>query len=130
MTLRNVLLTAALGAGLATTPAAAFTTENGFTVKQIDRNRFEVLPRGGLGVSDAWFAAGDFVIRALGQPRSTQIWRISEPPRSSGQSIVLSLSSEGAASSTGLATTGGGASISASHGQQLCWAARELKRNR
>ena len=130
MTLRNVLLSAVLGAGLITTPAAAYITENGFTVRQIDNDRFEVLPRGGLGVSDAWCAAGDYVIRRLGQPLKTQIWRISEPPRPSGQSIVFSLSSKGAATTTGMLTSSGGASISASHGQQMCWAARELKRNR
>ena len=129
MTLRNVLLSAIVGAGLATSPAVAASTQNGFVARQIDSKHFEVLPRGGLGVTDAWCAAGDFVIRFLGQPRSTQIWRISEPPRGRNQSIVFSLSPEGAASSTGLSTFGGGNSVSASHAQNLCQTARYLNEN-
>jgi hypothetical protein len=130
MTLRSRLLPLLLAAGLAATPAAAWQSTNNFTVRQLDQNRFEVLSRGGLGNSDAWCAAGDFVIRALRLPRNTQIWRISEPPRRSGQSIVFSLSADGAASSTGLAGFGGGASVSANHGQNICESLRLMQRNR
>lgn len=130
MTLRTRLFSLLLAAGLAATPALAFQSQNDFTVRQLDNTRFEVLPRGGLSPTDAWCAAGDFVIRALGLPRNTPIWRISEPPRPSGQSMVFSLSAEGAASSSGLATFGGDVSISASHGESLCWASSRLNRNR
>jgi hypothetical protein len=130
MTLRSRFLPLLLAAGLAASPAAAWQSQNSFTVRQLDSNRFEVLSRGGLGASDAWCAAGDFVIRGRGLSRNTQIWRISEPPRRSGQSIVFSLSSDGAASSTGLASFGGGASISAGHGQNICSSLREIRRNR
>lgn len=130
MTLRSRLLPLLLAAGLAATPAAAWQSTNNFTVRQLDSNRFEVLSRGGLGNSDAWCAAGDFVIRGLRLPRDTQIWRISEPPRRSGQSIVFSLSSTGAASSTGLASFGGGASVSANHGQNICESLRLMRRDR
>jgi hypothetical protein len=129
MKLRTALLSSALAVGLAAFPVTAATTENGYIVRQIDGERFEVLPKGGLSATDAWCAAGDFVIRFLRQPRATKIWRISEPPRGRNQSIVFSLSSEGAASTTGLSTSGGGASISASHGQDLCQAARYLLEN-
>jgi len=130
MTLRSRLIPLLLAAGLAASPAAAWQSQNNFTVRQLDGNRFEVLSRGGLSESDAWCAAGDFVRRALRQPGSTLIWRISPPPRRSGQSIVFSLSSEGAASSSGLASFGGGAAVTASHGQNLCWAVNQLRRNR
>jgi hypothetical protein len=130
MTLRRRLLPLLLATGLAAGPAAAFQAQNNFTVRQIDNTRFEVLSRGGLGNSEAWCAAGDFVIRGLRLPRSTQIWRISEPPRRSGQSIVFSLSPEGATSRTGLASFGGGSSVSANHGQNLCPPLRDLRRNR
>jgi hypothetical protein len=131
MTLRSRLVPLLLAAGLAASPAAAFQAQNNFTVRQLDNNRFEVLSRGGLSASDAWCAAGDFVIRGLRRPNNTMIWRISEPPRRSGQSIVFSLSSEGAASTTGLASFGNsGASSTASHGRNLCWAVNELRRNR
>ena len=129
MTLYHKLLSAALLAGLAF-PAAAFQAQNDFTVRQLDSNRFEVLSRGGLSASDAWCAAGDFVIRGLRLSGRTQIWRLSEPPRRSGQSIVFSLSSEGATATTGLATFGGGNSVSANHGQNLCTAVRDLRRFR
>ena len=129
MTLRTRLLPLLLAVGLAATPAAAWQAQNSFTVRQLDNNRFEVLSRGGLSATDAWCAAGDFVIRSLRLPRNTQIWRISAPPRRSGQSIVFSLSSEGATNTTGLASFGGGASVSANHGQNLCASARELRRN-
>jgi hypothetical protein len=130
MTLRARLIPLLLVAGLAATPAAAFQARNGFTVRQLDQTRFEVLSRGGLGNSDAWCAAGDFVIRSLRLSGNTQIWRISEPPRRSGQSIVFSLSSQGAASSTGLASFGGGSSVSARHGQNICESLRLMRRDR
>lgn len=130
MTLRRRFASLLIAAGLAASPAAAFQSDNNFTVRQLDQNRFEVLSRGGLGNSDAWCAAGDFVIRGLRLSRNTQIWRISEPPRRSGQSIVFSLSSDGAASSTGLADFGGGASVSAGHGQSICSSLRAMRRNR
>jgi hypothetical protein len=121
MTLRSILAPAALALGLLANPASAFLAQNDFTVRPLDNGRFEVRPRGKLGVSDAWCAAGDYVIRLLDLPRSTMIWRISEPPRRSGESIVFSLSSQGAASSTGLVGIGSsGAAVSASHAQALC----------
>jgi hypothetical protein len=130
MTLRSLFLSAVVTVGLVATPVAAFNSQNNFTVRRLDNNRFEVLPRGGLGASNAWCAASDFVVRSLQLPRNTQIWRISEPPQRSGQSIVFSISSEGAASSSGLASIGGGASISAAHGLSICSSLRDLQRNR
>lgn len=126
------LLAAALSAGLAlpSGPALAFQAQNSFTVVRIDAQRFEVRPRGGLGASDAWCAAGDFVIRGLRLPPATPIWRISEPPRPSGRGIVFSLSDQGAATTTGLVRLGSGASITANHGQTLCQSTRDLQRNR
>ncbi len=129
MPLRSKLLSVVLAVGLAATPALAFQSQNNFTVRQIDSTRFEVRSRGGLGASDAWCAAGDFVIRGLRLPRQTTIWRISEPPRPSGQGIVFSLSSQGAASTTGLAGSGG-SSVTASHGQAMCQTLELMKRNR
>jgi hypothetical protein len=129
MTLRRKFLSVLLSIGLAASPALAFQAQNNFTVRQIDSQRFEVRSRGGLGNSDAWCAAGDFVIRGLRMPRTTQVWRISEPPRKSGQGIVFSLSSQGAASTTGLVGSGG-ASVSASHGQSLCQTLELMRRNR
>jgi hypothetical protein len=116
-----------LFAALAASPAAAYMAQNDFTVRQLDDTRFEVQPRGGLGSSEAWCAAGDFVIRALGLPGNTPIWRITEIPRRSGESMVFSLTSEGANSSTGLASLGGGASVTAAHAEALCWGLKDLR---
>lgn len=127
MTLRTRLIPLLLAAGLAASPAVAWQSQNNFQVRQLDQNRFEVRSRGGLSNSDAWCAAGDFVIRGLGLSRNTTIWRISEPPRPSGQGIVFSLSPEGAASTTGLVGSGGN-SASANHGQNICVSLREIRR--
>ena len=127
MSLRTRLIPLLLAAGLVASPTAAWQSQNNFQVRQLDQNRFEVRSRGGLSNSDAWCAAGDFVIRGLGLPRSTTIWRISEPPRPSGQGIVFSLSPEGAASTTGLVGSGGN-SASANHGQNICASLREIRR--
>jgi hypothetical protein len=131
MVLRSLLVSSVVAAALAAGPASAFMAQNDFTVRTLEGGRFEVRPRGQLSATDAWCAAGDYAIRLLNVPRGTQIWRISEPPRRSGQSIVFSLSSEGAASSTGLVNLGGsGASMSASHAQSLCAASRNNRRLR
>jgi hypothetical protein len=125
MTLR--LPSLLLSATLAASPAAAYMTQNDLSVRQIDETRFEVQPKGGLGNSEAWCAAGDYVIRALGLPVTTPIWRITEIPRRSGESMVFSLSSEGANSSTGLVSFGGGSSVSAAHAEALCWGLEDLR---
>ncbi|WP_431300447.1 hypothetical protein [Tabrizicola sp. BL-A-41-H6] len=130
MTILSRLFPVFIAVGLAASPAAAYEAQNGFTVRQLDKSRFEVLPRGGLSASDAWCAAGDFVIHGLRLARNTKIWRISEPPRPSGKSIVFSLSSDGATSNTGLASFGGGASVSANHGDTICDSMRMMRLDR
>lgn len=128
-------LSAVALAGLLALPAGAvtitsFLAQNRFTVQPLDSVRFQVLPRGQLGVSDAWCAAGDYVIRGLGLSGNTPIWRISNVPRRSGQSMTFSLSSSGAAGSTGLMQLGGtgDGSMSAVAAQQLCWAVGNQRR--
>lgn len=125
------LLAPALAAALvAATPAAAFVATNGFVVQDVGGGRFEVRPRGQLSDANAWCAAGDYAGRVLGRNTGT-IWRISPPPRRSGQGITFSMSSQGAASSTGLATIGGsGGSKSVSSAQSLCLALRNDNRRR
>jgi hypothetical protein len=68
---------------------------------------FAVYARGGnFGVSDFWCAAGEYAARRLRASSTTRIWRLSEPPRRSGQPILFSLDPTGAASRTGLALIG------------------------
>ncbi len=110
-----ICLLAAAGA------AQAYSAVNGFTVQPLAGGTFEVQSRGGLSAQNAWCAAGDYAISVLGVNPSTAIWRMSEPPRPRGASIVFSLSPAGAASSTGMATLGGnGASMVAAAARNLC----------
>lgn len=104
---------------LAAAPAQAFIARNGLVVESAPGGAFEVLYRGLSGASDFWCAAGDYVIRELRLSPDTRIYRLSSPPRRSGQGITFSLSSEGA-KRTGLALLSGGRSISAAHARQLC----------
>lgn len=116
----RILMLALAGTLLVAGPALAFRSSRGFIVQPVSGPQFEVRPRGQLSDQEAWCAAGEYVSRALGQ-MSARIWRISPPPRRSGQSIVFSTSSQGAAGSTGLATVGGNnGSMSASAAMAIC----------
>ncbi|RVW00001.1 hypothetical protein EKE94_02130 [Mesobaculum littorinae] len=114
---------------LAATPAlAGFQAENALYVEPAGNTSFDVPYRGGrAGASDFWCAAGDYVIRGLNAAPGTRIWRVSEPPRRSGQGIRFSLSPDGAASRSGLLTLfgQGDASLSAAHARALCEASRD-----
>lgn len=101
------------------TPAHAFLAENGLVVEPAPDGAFEVPYRGLSGASDFWCAAGDYVIRELGRRPDTRIYRLTSPPRRSGQGITFSLASEGARR-TGLLTFGDRRSVSASHARSLC----------
>ncbi|NNL35305.1 MAG: hypothetical protein HKP35_05765 [Silicimonas sp.] len=112
--LATLLTTAALAG-----PASAFIAKNGLIVEPSGTNRFEVPYRGLSGTSDFWCAAGEYVVRRLNMPPSTRIYRVSRPPRRSGQGIAFSLSSEGA-TRTGLLLLSGRSSVTASHARLLC----------
>lgn len=110
--------------------ASAFTATNRYVVRDIGGGRFEVQPRGGLSDANAWCAAGDYAGRVLGM-NTGRIWRISPPPRRSGDGITFSTSPQGAASSTGMATLGGqGGSKSVSSAQAICNTLRPDSRRR
>lgn len=115
--IRSVLLASALL--MAALPAQAFIAKNRLIVEPRPDGTFEVPYRGLSGASDFWCAAGDYVARELGLPPSTEIFRLSSPPRRGGQGVVFSLSPEGARK-TGLFLFGGGNSVSASHARALC----------
>ncbi|MEQ9039980.1 MAG: hypothetical protein RIE24_16645 [Silicimonas sp.] len=100
-------------------PANAFMARNSLVVEPRADGTFEVPYRGLSGASDFWCAAGDYVFRELGLPPETRIFRVSGPPRRSGQGITFSLSPEGA-TKTGLFILGDNRSVSAAHARQLC----------
>lgn len=115
--IRSILTIAALSS--AALPAQAFIARNGLVVETRPDGSFEVPYRGLSGSSDFWCAAGDHVVRNLGLPPDTRIFRLSSPPRRGGQGVTFSLSAEGA-KKPGLFLFSGGRGVSASHARALC----------
>ncbi|MEO9825678.1 MAG: hypothetical protein ABJF50_14780 [Paracoccaceae bacterium] len=104
---------------LVATPASAFVAKNGSVVRSTGGSSFEVPYRGHSGARQFWCAAGEYVVRELGQPVTTKIYRTSSPPRRAGNGISFSLSPEGA-KRTGLLVLGNPKGISASFARSLC----------
>ena len=120
--MRALVLSILLGATAIAAPAQAWVASNGFVVQRIDDMRFQVNSRGRLGPSNAWCAAGDYVIKNLGLPFATPIWRASPTPQRGGEPIVFTLVPSEQHYETGLAQIGNDTgSVSASLAQQLCW---------
>lgn len=84
------ILIAALTLGVAA-PAAAFTARNGMRVEPVDARTFTVGFPSPDGETQYLCAAGDYVMRALGLPASTRIYRASPAPRRQGQGITFTL---------------------------------------
>lgn len=118
---RSLLAALALAA-LASTPAAAYQAVNGLVVVPDTAGGFFVPYRGLSGDPAFWCAAGDYVVNFLNLPSGTRIFRVSEPPRRSGEGIQFSLLPDGAASRTGLAVVSSGpaGSISGTTAFALC----------
>lgn len=121
MKLSRLVATASLAALLAA-PASAYIATNGLVVQPESGSNFNVPFRGKSADSDFWCAAGDYVSNFLRKPSNSRIFRLSEPPRRGGEGIRFSLSSEGAASRTGLAifSSGPSGSVSAATAFALC----------
>lgn len=118
------LLRTSLVLSLLATPALAFQARNGVEVTG-SAGRIEVQPSAGQGASQSWCAAGDFVLRGLGLPGTTPVYRLTPPPRRGGEGVVFSLSPEGASDRTGVFGFGtGDNSLSAAHAQALCLVGR------
>ena len=121
MSFRLAVAASAVAACLAALPAQAFVASNGLLVQRVNETDFFVPVRGRPGATSFWCAAGDFVIRELGQPATTPLYRVSPPPRRAGEGVSFSLSPEGATDRTGLLLLGDrDASLSAGHAQALC----------
>lgn len=112
----------------ATTAAHAFTSSNQMRVEAAGPVTFSVAARGGnFGAGDFWCAAGEYAHRRLRASEGARIWRLSEPPRRSGQPIVFSLDPTGRASRTGLAVLGpDDGSLSVASARSQCEVSRLL----
>lgn len=72
-------------------PAEAFTAQNGMRVRPVDAQTFVVEFPSPEAETQYLCAAGDYVIRELGLPARTRIYRASPPPRKQGQGITFTL---------------------------------------
>lgn len=93
---QRLLAAIALAASLTVSPAQAFVASNGLVVQRVNETDFFVPFRGRSGATAFWCAAGDFVVRRLEKSPGTRIFRLSPPPRRSGEGMLFSLSPEGA----------------------------------
>ena len=99
--------------------STGYIAQNKLLVVPINATDFTVPFRGLSGDSDFWCAAGDYVIRSLGLPPATPIYRTSPPPRPGGAGIDFSLSPEGA-QDPGLAILSRDLGVSASFARNFC----------
>ena len=114
------MLRAALILTLISSPAMAFQARNTVSVSGT-ADQITVAASAGQGPAQSWCAAGDFAIRALGLPNATLIYRVTPPPRRSGETVVFSTQAGGASEKTGLIVFGDQAdAISAGFAQSLC----------
>ena len=100
-------------------PAQAFLASNDLKVEPAAGGAFHVPYPGLSGARDFWCAAGDYVVRELGLPPDTRIYRTSSPPRRAGEGITFSLSPENARR-PGLVHFGPGMGLTAAHARQFC----------
>lgn len=83
----KAVLSAAVAVIALAQPSHAFTAQNGMTVTQIDATDFMVAYKSLPSETEYLCAAGDYVVRALGLPSKTRLFRASPPPRKQGQGI-------------------------------------------
>ena len=96
-------------------------SENKMIVEPHGGTDFHVAYRGGrAGAPDFWCAAGDHVLRKLGKPGTTRIYRTTSIPRRSGKGIDFSLSPEGAKPTGLLVLFGSNRFVSAASAQAMC----------
>ncbi|MFZ5710491.1 MAG: hypothetical protein ACOY4T_12565 [Pseudomonadota bacterium] len=101
-------------------PAPAWTARNGLDVEPTGRPGEVVVeydPR--LIDTDFWAAAGDYVIRAMGMPASTRLYR-SATPRRRGQGYFFTINKDDGTPTSGISSFGkdrDNSSISAGHAQ-------------
>jgi hypothetical protein len=127
MTRLSLILAALIASASAASavPSSWFRATNGMWVQPAPETprKFYVPWKGDPGPAAFFCAAGDYVIRRLGMPQSTRIFRLSEPPRRAGEGIWFSLDPEGAASRTGvtiLLSPGPSNSLSAAASKSFC----------
>ena len=88
-------------------PADAFTYDLRFRVTQSSTTDFTVEFKSRAALTDYWCGAGRHVTNTLGMPDRTRVYRLSPPPRKSGQGISFTLDAARSAGVTGLTTFGG-----------------------
>jgi hypothetical protein len=119
----TLCLVAMAGATVAAVPSNWFRAVNGNWVQPETPRKFYISWSGQAGDPGFWCAAGDYVIRGLRMSGNTPIFRLTPPPRRSGQGIWFSLDPEGASPRTGVTTflnSGPPNSVSANGARSFC----------
>ncbi len=106
--------------------SAAFLADNGMRVEAVGPATFDVAYQGRSGAISFWCAAGDYARRELGLRSDRRIYRVSVPPRRSGEGIRFTTRAAASGGSTGLLRIGGGDAVSVGHARALC----EIERRR
>lgn len=88
-------------------PAHAFLSEPRLRITQTSASDFTVEYNSLADLTDYWCAAGNFVTNTMGLPDRTRVYRLSPPPRKTGQGISFTLDADRSAGTTGLTTFGG-----------------------
>ncbi len=105
--------------------SAAFLSQNGLLVVPQGALVFDVPYRGKPSPQAFWCAAGDYARRELRAPNGTRIYRVSPPPRRSGEGIRFSLRPSDSNGRTGLVQIGGSGGLSVGHANALCAVLRQ-----
>lgn len=88
-------------------PANAFVSETRLRIAQGPGTDFTVQYNSRARLTDYWCAAGNFVTNTMRLPDRTRVYRLSPPPRKSGQGISFTLDPSRSAGETGISTFGG-----------------------
>lgn len=105
-------------------PAAAYQGDIRLRVTQEAGSNFTVEYKSRARLTDYWCAAGKYVTIQMGLPDRTRVYRLSPPPRKSGEGITFTLDANLSAGETGLSTFGGAQDGSMSAGgafAQFCF---------
>lgn len=85
-----------------TLAAPAWASLDILSVKQTSPTDFTVAYKARAGENNYWCAAGRHVTNGLGLPPGTPLYRLSPPPRRSGQGVAFTLDATKSAGDTGV----------------------------
>ncbi|MFV0491769.1 MAG: hypothetical protein ACK5M4_08110 [Pseudorhodobacter sp.] len=88
--------------------AQSIIAQNGMRATRVSETEIAVGPRARARETDYWCAAGDYVVRVMGLPNRTRIWRATPQPRRAGEGVLFTLDQAKKAEGAGLSQYGSG----------------------